>query len=164
MKHVISIYAQRVSARLRAQRQLSGQVGVWVATGWADTGSPRRSAHVTVPLGTPSDDSITSTKAAARVLPELFPEYLSGVRYARAGIILTDLRPADAIQPLALFQSEFEGREIGKTLDEITRRLGGESIGVGMGGFKQPAGWEMKRALLSKRATTHWDELVEVRA
>ncbi len=164
MKQVISLYAQRVSARLRAQGSLAGQVSVWVATGWADTGSPRHSAHVTVPLGTPSDDPITFTKAASRVFPDLFPEYLPGVRYARAGVTLTDLRPAGAIQPLALFQPEFEGREIGKTLDEITRRMGGEAIGVGLGGFKQPAGWEMKRELLSKRATTHWDELVEVRA
>ena len=42
--------------------------------------------------------------------------------------------------------------------------LGGEAIGVGFGGLKQPAGWEMKRELLSRRATTHWDEIVEVRA
>ena len=164
MKQVISLYAQRVSARLRAQRQVASQVGVWVATGWADTGTPRHSAQVTVPLETPSDDPITFTKAADRVLPQLFPEYLPGVRYARAGVTLTDLRPAGQVQPLALFQPEFEGRDVGKTLDAITRRLGGEAIGVGFGGLKQPAGWEMKRELLSKRATTHWDELVEVRA
>lgn len=53
---------------------------------------------------------------------------------------------------------------MGKTLDLITRRLGGEAIGVGFGGLKQPAGWEMKRELLSRRATTHWDEIVDVRA
>lgn len=164
MKQVISLYAQRVSARLRAQHQVASHVGVWVATGWADTGSPRHSAHITVALETPSDDPITFTKAADQVLPQLFPEYLPGVRYARAGVTLTDLRPADQVQPLALFQPEFEGRDVGKTLDEITRRLGGEAIGVGFGGLKQPAGWEMKRELLSKRATTHWDELVEVRA
>ncbi len=68
------------------------------------------------------------------------------------------------LQPLALFQPEFENRGVGKALDEITRRLGGEAIGVGFGGLKQPAGWEMKRELLSPRATTHWDELVTVRA
>lgn len=117
-----------------------------------------------MPLSTPSDDPITFTKAADRVLPQLFPEYLSGVRYARAGVTLTGLSPVERIQPLALFQPEFEGREVGKTLDLITRRLGGEAIGVGFGGLKQPAGWEMKRELLSRRATTHWDEIVEVRA
>ncbi|MGK0714468.1 DinB/UmuC family translesion DNA polymerase [Leucobacter sp. W1153] len=164
MKQVLSIYAQRVSARLRAQRQVASQVGVWVATGWADTGMPRHSAHVAVPLSTPSDDPITFTKAADRVIPQLFPEYLSGVRYARAGVTLTGLSPVERIQPLALFQPEFEGREVGKTLDLITRRLGGEAIGVGFGGLKQPAGWEMKRELLSRRATTHWDEIVDVRA
>ena len=164
MKQVLSLYAQRVSARLRSQGQVASQVGVWVATGWADSGTPRHSAHIAVPLSTPSDDPITFTRSADRVMSQLFPDYLPGVRYARAGVTLTGLTPADRIQPLALFQPEFEGREVGKTLDEITRRLGGEAIGVGFGGLKQPAGWEMKREMLSRRATTHWDELVTARA
>lgn len=162
---MLSVYAQRVSSRLRAQHQVASQVGVWVATGWADTGSPRNSAQIAVPLPTPSDDPIAFTKAADRILPQLFPESLPGVRYARASVTLTGLTPASRVQPLALFQPEFEGREVGKTLDQITKRLGGEAIGVGFGGLKQPAaGWEMKRAILSPRATMHWDELVTVRA
>lgn len=164
MKQVLSLYAQRVSARLRAQHQVASQVGIWVATGWADTGTPQHVANIAVPLSTPSDDPITFTKAAERIMPELFPEHSPGVRYARAGVTLTGLTPADRIQPLALFQPEFENRGVGKALDEITRRMGGEAIGIGFGGLKQPAGWEMKRELLSPRATTHWDELMTVRA
>ncbi|WP_084784683.1 DUF4113 domain-containing protein [Arthrobacter sp. Hiyo1] len=36
------------------------------------------------------------------------------------------------------------------------RRPGG---GRGTRRHENPAGWEMKRAMLSKRCTTHWDEL-----
>ncbi|WP_454131876.1 DUF4113 domain-containing protein [Microbacterium lacticum] len=60
---------------------------------------------------------------------------------------------------LDLFRPEFEGRGVGKALDDVTRKLGPGSIGVGLGGLKAPASWEMKRAMLSKRCTTHWDEL-----
>ncbi|WOC59069.1 DUF4113 domain-containing protein [Paenarthrobacter sp. AT5] len=58
-----------------------------------------------------------------------------------------------------MFQSEFEDRGVGKVLDEITRKLGAQAVGVGLGGMKTPPAWEMKRAMLSKRCTTHWDEL-----
>src|SRR5690606_19203564 len=95
----------------------------------------------------------------ARAAKALIPRALDGMRYARAGVILTDLRPKDTLAPLTLFEPEFARREVGTTLDRITRKLGDHAIGVGRGGLKQPAGWEMKRAMLSKRATTHWGEL-----
>ena len=39
MEQVISLYAQRVSARLRAQGSLAGHLSAWAMTGWADTGT-----------------------------------------------------------------------------------------------------------------------------
>ena len=157
MEQAISIYAQRVSGRLRAQGSVTGHVSVWVATGWADEGTVPHTAHVAVPLGTPTDDPITLTKAAKAVIPQLYPR--DGIRYARAGVILTDIRRADGVQPLTLFTPEFEGRGVGKAIDRINRALGDGSVGVGLGGMKQPPGWEMKRAMLSPRSTTHWQEL-----
>lgn len=99
----------------------------------------------------------------AQMPPHIAPAIDSSTARCFHGI-LTDLRPADGVQPLALFTPEFEGRGVGKALDDITRKLGGQAVGVGLAGFKQPSSWEMKRAMLSKRATTHWDELVTVKA
>ncbi|WP_284982294.1 Y-family DNA polymerase [Arthrobacter sp. efr-133-TYG-118] len=157
MAQVLSIYAQRVSARLRSQGSVAGHLSAWASTGWADEGTVAHSAHVAVPLPNPSDDPITLTKAARALLPELFP--VPGIRYARAGVVLTDLRAADGTQVLPLFQPEFEGRGVGQVLDAINRKLGGQAVGVGLGGLKTPQSWEMKRAMLSKRCTTNWDEL-----
>lgn len=161
MAQVISVYAQRVSARLRAQGSVTSVLAAWTSTGWADSGSVPHSAQVSVPLPTPTDDPITLTKAAGALLPQLFPA--EGVRYARAGIVLTGLAPATGAAPLELFRPEFEGRGVGQAIDSITRKLGRTSIGVGLGGMKTPPDWEMKRAMLSKRATTNWDELPVVR-
>lgn len=163
-EHVISMYAQRVSSRLRAQGQVAGQLQAWAATGWADTGSTPHSTSVSVALPTPTDNPITLTKAASNLIPRLFPPGLSGIRYARAGVVLTGLSPKNSLAPLSLFEPEFEGREIGATLDSITNKLGPSMIGVGLAGFKTPQSWEMKREMLSKRATTHWNELCEATA
>ena len=157
MHQVLSIYAQRVSARLRAQGSVAGVLSVWVSTGWADEGTVPHSAHRAVSLTVPNNDPIVLTKASCAILPDLFPT--PGIRYARAGVVLTGLRPAVGVQLLPMFQPEPETRGIGVVLDDITNKLGQNAIGVGRGGLKIPQDWEMKRAMLSKRCTTHWDEL-----
>lgn len=158
MEQVISLYAQRVSARLRAQGSLAGHLSAWAMTGWADTGTVAHSAQASVGLPTPTDDPITLTKAARALMPKLFPT--EGIRYARAGVVLTDLRQADGVQPLDLFRPEFEGRGVGQALDAINRKFATTAVGVGRGGMKAPPGWEMKRELLSRRCLTNWDELL----
>lgn len=158
MEQVISLYAQRVSARLREQGSVAGHLSAWAATSWADEGTVSHTAHATVPLMTPTDDPITLTKAARALLPKLFP--VPGIRYARAGVVLADLRQADGVQPLDLFRPEFEGRGVGRALDEINGKFATTAVGVGLGGLKAPPGWEMKRELLSPRCLTNWDELL----
>ncbi|UTX54609.1 Y-family DNA polymerase [Leucobacter aridicollis] len=162
MAQVTAMYAQRVGQRLRKQGSLAGMMQVWAATGWADEGTPPHSTSVTVRLPAPTDDPIELARAAAFILPKLFPKELPGVRYARLGVVLNDLRPAASTPMLDLFSAD--DRELGATLDGITQKLGRDAIGVGVGGLKTPPGWEMKRAMLSKRATTEWDELCEAAA
>nr|WP_277620067.1 DUF4113 domain-containing protein [Leucobacter celer] len=159
MQQVLSIYAQQVSSRLRKQGQVAGVVSAWAMTSWHSKG-PSHSPHVAVGLPTESDEPIAISKAAGALLKRLQP----GVAYVRAGVVLTALRPKDARTPLSLFEPEFEGRRIGETLDAITQKLGPGTIGVGLGGLKGAPVWTMRREMLSRRATTHWDELCEARA
>lgn len=107
---------------------------------------------------TPTDNPITLTKATRAPLPNVFPA--PGIRYARAGVVLTDLRAADDVRPLDLFRPKFEGRCVGEAPDEINRKFATTAVGVELGGIKAPPGWEMKRELLSPRCLTNWDELL----
>lgn len=159
---VISIYSQRVGERLRNQGSIAKVVQVWAATGWADEGTPSHSASISVPLVTPTDDPVLLAAAASRILPQLFPAHLPPVRYARVGVVLLDLQPASGAPMLSMFEPGHPG--VGGLLDKVNQKLGRGAIGVGLGGLKSPPEWEMKREMLSKRATTHWDELCEVRA
>lgn len=78
--------------------------------------------------------------------------------------MLTGLRIKTNVTPLALFEPEYEGRRIGETLDAITQKLGPRTIGIGRGGLQGALVWTMKREMLSRRATTHWDEMCEAKA
>ncbi|MEJ3403342.1 DUF4113 domain-containing protein [Rathayibacter sp. YIM 133350] len=44
-------------------------------------------------------------------------------------------------------------------IDGVIKRHGSGAIRLGLGGIKTGAVWQMRREKLSKRATTHWDEL-----
>ena len=162
MSQVASIYSQRVGERLRKQGSTAGLLKAWAATGRADDGTPPHSAGISHAFARPTDHPFELAKAVSHLTPYLFPPDLPGVRYARLGVILLDLQPKGAQPMLDLF--ERPGPDVGPVVDQINQKLGRGSLGVGLGGLATPPSWEMKRAMLSKRATTHWDELMIVHA
>ncbi|MDA3145977.1 Y-family DNA polymerase [Leucobacter sp. UCMA 4100] len=159
MQQVLSIYAQKVSARLRAEGQVAKTISAWTMTAHHNTAA-WHSAHVSATLETHTSEPIRIAKAAAPLLQKMLP----GTRYVRAGIVLTDLVHEARLAPLDLFVPEFEGRKIGVTLDRIQERVGPGLIGVGRGGLQKAPVWNMRRDMLSPRATTQWNELRVVRA
>ncbi|WP_269208769.1 DUF4113 domain-containing protein [Leucobacter chromiiresistens] len=159
MQQVFSIYAQRASTRLREKGLVAGIVSAWASTSRFRE-REFHTAHVAVGMSTETDGPIGISKAAFAVLPKIRP----GSEYVRAGVVLTGLQTKTNVTPLALFESEYEGRRIGETLDAITQKLGPRAIGIGRGGLQGAPVWTMKREMLSRRATTHWDEMCEAKA
>jgi DNA polymerase V len=159
IRQVMSVYGQQASARL-AKHGLQAKV----LTAFAGTSyfNPKDTSHpsVCIPLPMPTADPVILTKAGH----ELLPRIVEGVRYARAGIMVTDLRPSGNQAPLSLFENPHEERRIGSLLEDVTRRYGRGSIGLGHGGIRGGPDWTMKRDMLSPRYTTHWDELPLVKA
>jgi DNA polymerase V len=49
-------------------------------------------------------------------------------------------------------------------LEQVSKRYGRGSIGLGHAGIKGGPDWSMKRDMLSPRYTTNWDELPLVKA
>jgi DNA polymerase V len=78
--------------------------------------------------------------------------------------MVTDLRPTGNQAPLSLFVNPHEERRVGTLLEDVTKRYGRGSIGLGYAGIKGGLDWSMKRDMLSPRYTTHWDELPLVKA
>jgi DNA polymerase V len=115
---------------------------------------------VCIPLPMPTADPVILTKAAHPLLPAIH----EGIKYARAGIMVTDLRPTGNQKPLEIFENPHEERNIGPLLEAISRRYGRGSIGLGHGGIRGGPEWTMKRRMRSPRYTTHWDELPLVKA
>jgi DNA polymerase V len=86
------------------------------------------------------------------------------VKWAQAGVVLTDLNPAAVIQPLELFRHAHEDASIATIIDQVQKKAGRAVLGLGWGGMRPGPFWQMHRGMLSRRATTHWDELIVGRA
>lgn len=158
MSQVLSIYAQRISGRLRAQGSVAKAMTVWAAT--SHYAEEHHAPSAQLRFATPTDEPITIAKAAAALLPRL----RHGTKYVRAGLILTELTAAQSHGMLELFTPEFEGRQIGQALDAVAKKHGARAIGIGRGGLRAAPSWNMRRGMLSNRGTTHLDELSVARA
>jgi DNA polymerase V len=159
LRQVMSVYAQMASARLAKHDLQAKLLTAFAGTSHFnthDTSYP--SVCITLPM--PTADPVILTKASHALLPLIH----EGVKYVRAGIMVYDLRPSGNQKPLEIFENPHEERGIGTLLEEVSKRYGRGSIGLGHAGIKGGPDWTMKRDMLSPRYTTHWDELPLVKA
>jgi DNA polymerase V len=159
LRQVLSIYGQQASARLAKHGLQAKVLTAFAATSHynpKDTAYP--SACIRLPM--PTADPVLLTKAAHALLPQIH----EGIKYAKAGIMVTDLRPSGNQPPLSPFENPHEERGIGPLLEDVSRKYGRGSIGLGHAGIRVGPDWTMKRDMMSPRYTTHWDELPLVKA
>jgi DNA polymerase V len=143
IRRVMSLYGQ-ASARL-AKHGLQAKVLTAFAGTWHFKPNDTSYPSVCVALPMPTADPVILTKASQALLPR----FVEGVRYARAGIMVTDLRSTGNQAPLSLFENPHEERRIGTLLKDVTRRCGRGSIGLGHGEIRGGPDWTMKRDMLS---------------
>lgn len=158
MRQALSIYAQQAATRLVRHKQVAKLLTAFAGT--SHYSEQRSFPSVLVKLAAPTADPVELTRAAHRLLPLIE----DGGRYARAGIMLTDLRPASQAQSLELFRYAHEESGIAELIDKVQKKEGRDLLGLGYGGMRPGPSWQMKREMLTPRATTHWDELATVRA
>ncbi|KAB1661557.1 Y-family DNA polymerase [Pseudoclavibacter sp. CFCC 13796] len=158
MGQVLSIYAQNASRRLRAQGSIAGSVYAWAQTAWATP--PMHTAAAACEIVPRTADPALITRAATGLV---LPRMLEGRRYVRAGVSLSDIAQADDQVPLDLFDADTPASRVCGLMDRVNDRLGRGAIGLGLAGLQTPPDWQMKREMLSLRATTHWDELAIAR-
>ena len=74
-----------------------------------------------------------------------------------------DLVPANETQLNLFMKFDYSKHEnLMKAMDRINSQWGRETVRSGASGYDRF--WSMKRAMLSKRYTTRWGELLRIRA
>lgn len=154
----IAQHATRASEKLRQGGLVAGQLTAFLHTSRFKP-EPHYHGSRSVELMPMTRDARVLTAAARRCIEAA---YRDGFAYAKAGVILDDLRPA-ADAPACLF----EGKEAGSpqlmaAMDGINRRYGRGTMRLATQGFHGRARLRCERR--SPHYTTRWDELPVVRA
>ncbi len=177
LQEAITEFACRAAEKLRRQGSHAGQVLVFVRTSPFRAKDPQYSRSAVFPLPVPTSDSTTITEAALHVLDSI---YQPGFNYAKAGIMLLDLVPAELHQyALDLAPNEALGHGHGNAeepqelargrlmgiLDQVNSRYGRGTVLLASAGLAGAArSWSMKRERMTPQYTTCWEDLAWARA
>lgn len=158
LKEAVAEYASQAAERLRGEHLCASILTVFGVTRSFGT-SPQMYSESTR-LAVPTDSTPELMRAAERAVEKIFHP---GQPFRKTGVVLAGLVPAGEIQT-DLFEGEKRkhARRLMRVLDAVNEELGAGLLRYAASGVKQD--WRMKSQRRSRRYTTRWDELLEVRA
>lgn len=162
LKEAVATYTSRAAEKLRRQHCACSFVDVFVVTN--DQQGQRyqynpQTKHRYITLSKPTsftNDLINQT------VPLVEQLYQPGKKYLKAGVMLGKLVPDESLQGnLFVASQENQHRILMDTIDNINFSQRDDAIKYVASGLKR--NWKMRQELRSKRYTTRWEELYEVR-
>ncbi|KKO45766.1 DNA polymerase V subunit UmuC [Arsukibacterium ikkense] len=160
MREAISEYISRACKKLRGEQQQAKHLTVFLRTSPFSEKDAPYSASKSVELDRPSSDTRIFLAKAMQLLDSL---WVTGYRYAKAGVMLADFYDPGVYQP-GLFDDPIVQRESDQELMQLMDKLNtknANTIWFASQGAKQ--NWSMKRELLSPAYTTNWSQLPKVK-
>ncbi|HCD6066923.1 TPA: Y-family DNA polymerase [Klebsiella oxytoca] len=155
MRQAVCQHAERAAEKLRGERQYCRHISAFIKTSPFAINEPYYGNLATEKLLTPTRDTRDIIAAAVKALDRI---WVSGHRYAKAGVMLNDFSPTGVSQ-LNLFdevQPRPQSDALMKVLDSINHTGLGSVWFAGRGIAPE---WQMKREMLSPAYTTRWSEL-----
>src|SRR5574343_523119 len=155
LQEAISGYTARAAEKLRRQHSVAGQLAVFIRT--SPFREPYYSQGITVPLASPTADTLALTQAALSGLARI---YKRGYTYQKAGVMLLDL-PAEGSQPADLFADPIathpKRAALMAAMDAINQQFGRNT--VRLASSKPDGHWQMRQNRRSPGYTTEWQAI-----
>ena len=150
----ITLYMSRAAEKLRRQQSFAGSAYVYIRTSPFKPDDPFYSNGLTIPMPSPTDDTRQLVNVVLWGLKQIYrPNY----NYAKAGVMLSELVPAQGVQTdlFSPMQSTLKSDALMATIDQINRKIGKDAIKLASEGFRKP--WKMKQENKSPSYTTSWE-------
>lgn len=162
LKEAVATYTARAAEKLRRQYCAAKYINVFTVTNDKKSDhyeyKPQtQHCHVILPNATSNTGELIQY-----AVPLIEKLYRNGSNYLKAGVMLGGIVPDESIQG-NLFNSYSENmtRPLMEAMDNINFSMRDDVVKYAAGGLKR--NWKMRQELRSKRFTTRWDELYEVR-
>ena len=159
MRQLVSTFIGRAVEKLRQEKLTAQYLSLAIRTNSYNPDGTQRRSSAGYGLAVPSNDTREFTALAMRLLATIWRE---GGRYSKAEIMLSDIRPVNAIQGDLFAETAQDLRQVAlmKVVDEIN--LSGKGrVFLARQGMKED--WGMRQEFLSPAYTTRWEDLPVVR-
>jgi DNA polymerase V len=160
LREAIASHAARAAEKLRQDDTVATGIVSYIRTSQFRTQDAQygQSHYQALPIGT--SNTATLIQAALLNLEQI---YCSGFNYAKAGIMLSGIRPSQQVQyNLFTTENELKSGPLMQTLDRINQQHGKHTLQYGAMGLKK--NWTMKSEHRSPNYTTQWKDLPLVKA
>jgi DNA polymerase V len=162
LKEAVAAYISRAAEKLRRQYCAAKAIDVFVVVNNHEPGSyeytpQSQHRYITLPVAT----SVTG-ELIQYALPLVEDLYKPGSKYLKAGVTLAHLVPDDSVQG-NLFVPPMQNtqRMLMSAVDNINFGMRDDTVKYGASGLTR--NWKMRQELRSKRFTTRWEELYEIK-
>jgi len=156
LQEAASNHAARAGEKLRAQSSVCYRLSAWAETSRFETNRYSDDLCMSFPGGTA--DSRTLSRAAADVMARVFRQ---GLRYAKVGVVLHDIRAASFSQRDLLIPENRASGQVMQLMDGLNKRFGSGSVKLA-----RQAGatrFAMRRELKSPNYLNSWHDLPRIR-
>lgn len=156
----VASFAGSCANKLRSQGSVCGTVTVFITSNRFREDLPQYSNAASRSFLVSTSDTLEITEAALHCLADI---YVSGIRYKKSGVILTEITPESPLQ-LHLFDTNTmrkERKELMRVLDGINHRYGVKTLRLAVEGTSRQA-WHVKCEHRSPNYLTNIDEILTV--
>jgi DNA polymerase V len=161
VKEAIATYTARAAEKLRRQYSAAAMIQVFVVNDDKPEGDgfahgQTYSAYTMLPYATAQTNVLI--KFALDLAGKV---YRSGMRYKKAGVMLSSIVPDGEIQGNLFEKGNSAGRHLMQQIDNINFSMRNDVVKFAASGTKRD--WKMRKDFQTPRYTTRWEELCEVK-
>ena len=162
LKEAVATYTARAAEKLRRQNSAASTLDVFLVyngmEGKPYVYEPKHLYHHFLLLK-PTSDTAQLIKAALPLVETLF---IKGAKCLKAGVVLGGLVPDDALQGNLFSNATIHhNRALMQALDNINFSMRDDMVKFAASGLSR--NWKMRQEMRSKRFTTRWDELYQLK-
>ena len=158
IKERISTFATSCAEKLRKQGSNCYVIIVMLSSDRHKKDTEQHRGSIKVNLSYPTNSSLIISNCAVKAVMSIFKQ---GIKYKRAGVIVTGLVPTDSFQ-MNLFENENpKHKSLMQSMDKLNSKYGDYKIKLGSQDLKRT--WKMRQERLSPRYTTNINDIITVK-
>lgn len=161
IKEAVATYTARAAEKLRRQYCTANYIQVFVVTNGNRNEKYEYNPQSRYQYSTLANPTADTSELIRHALPLAEKLYEPGLKYLKAGVVLSGLMPDTSLQGnLFVPDGVYRKRSLMETVDNINFSHRDDIIKYAASGMAR--NWKMRQELRSKRYTTRWDELYEI--